>query len=133
MITKKKLNITLTILLFISIGINFFKGVESLNDQANLKNYNIQEVFKSSKITEIHYVNEVVIIKTDKLLESYKVSSSQFEEVQKEARKRGITIQYSKYEKPPTWLNAMVNWGPLTLLIFLVLLGVNLSGRFRFR
>jgi ATP-dependent Zn protease len=129
MIRRNKLNIFLFIALSISIAVNFYNGLE------RAKTSSIQ-IDRAELIFEGDSINHLILRKNaaEVIRDSGKVTFEFDEELHDDisdlAKKKHIATTYQNYEKSPVWIDALINWGPLTFVILIFLLGANLSRKF---
>ncbi|WP_127717207.1 hypothetical protein [Halobacteriovorax sp. HLS] len=131
MTKRSKLNVLLFVLLFISIGYNFFNAMKSLETETFEKLDNVEALFNGNKITGIQFLGNLLVVKVNKNLHTYQITKEQAAEVNLEAKKRGLSTYISSNKRPPTWISALINWGPLTIIYLIMLLSINLSNRFK--
>lgn len=129
MLKRTRLNTFLFIALSISISINFYNGFKRAKE-SSVKVEDSRIIFEVKQITHLILKPNAAELITKNGRKLFHFDEGLHAEVMNEAKKRHIATTHQKYSKPPIWIDAIINWGPVSIVILIFLLGVNLSRKF---
>ncbi len=117
------------IALSISIAINFYNGFERAK-KSSIRIDNPSTVFEGKKIYHLILRPNAAEVIRDSGREVFEFDDQLYSEISKLAKDKHIATTYQQFRKSPVWIDALINWGPVSIVIVIFLLGVNLSRKF---